>query len=169
MRRIAPIFARARRGLSLVDTMIGLAITGLLLAGVAVSYSASSSAVRNNDEFFQASNAARISILQVMTEVRRCQALQVYSDHIDIITADNHDRTYRYVAGTGSTGRLVLIDNADPDPSTATHTLASNIAGAQFSADSKTVTMNVTVDVGNNQVTLCGSATQRRLVTYDED
>ena len=40
-----------RRGLSLVEAMISLAITALLLSGVAMAYDASTSAIEMNEQF----------------------------------------------------------------------------------------------------------------------
>lgn len=161
-----PCLQRARRGLSLVEAMISLTITSMLLGAMAAAFSASGAAVENNDAFFRSTSAARISILQVMSEVRRCQALTAFSDHLDMITADNCDRTYKFISSPDGNGQLVLIDNASPDPTTAQHTLASGIASLTFASDTKTVTMTLTTQAGANQVTLSGAAMQRRLLTY---
>jgi len=162
-----------RPGLSLVEVMISLAIAALLLTGVAAAYSASASAIDMNDRFFRASQAARVSMHQLLTEIRRCQAVQVSSaTQVDVITATDQDRSYRF---DSTTGKLKLITNestTDPD-----YTLASNVTSATFVADSEPdpntginrvvrVTITVTVKIGDNEVRLSGSAAPRRNLVY---
>ena len=165
--------ARRPRGLSLVEVMISLAIAALLLTGVAAAYSASASAIDMNDRFFRASQAARVSMHQLLTEVRRSQAVQVPSaTQIDVITATAQDRSYRF---DSAAGKLKLITNestTDPD-----YTLASNVTAASFVADTEPdpstginrvvrVTVTVTVKIGDNEVRLSGSAAPRRSLVY---
>ena len=44
--------------------------------------------------------------------------------------------------------------------------MATNISTLQFSTDGKSVSMLITVTVGTNHATLCGSAFPRRLIVY---
>src|SRR5213083_3082890 len=76
---------RARFGLSLVEVMISLAITSFLLVAVAAAYSASADAVEMNDRFFRATQAGRVTMNQLLTEIRRADSVQVFTDHIDVI------------------------------------------------------------------------------------
>jgi hypothetical protein len=50
---------------------------------------------------------------------------------------------------------------------TLTQTLAHNVKNVTFSTDTKTVSMLITVEVGNNSITLSGSAMPRRSVAYN--
>src|SRR5262249_673847 len=126
---------RRCRGLSLVEVVISLAISAMLLTAVAAAFSASANAIEIKDQFFRATQAARVSLNQVLTEVRRSKACSVSpsSKKIDMITYDDKDRTYSYNNGTGC---LMLITNditTDPD-----YKMCSNITS--YSCDADTVT-----------------------------
>src|SRR5205085_1130645 len=75
--------SRRRRGLSIIEVMISLTISAFLLVAVAAAYSASADAVEMNDKFFRATQAGRVTMNQVLTEIRRADAVQVFTDHID--------------------------------------------------------------------------------------
>src|SRR5438046_9081461 len=64
-RRVAP------RGLSIIEMMISLTISSFLLVAVAAAYNASANAVEMNDRFFRATQAGRVTMNQVLTEIRR--------------------------------------------------------------------------------------------------
>ena len=152
--------SRRNRGLSLIEALISLAITAALLTAVAAAYQGASDAIRANDEFFRASQAARVSVNQIMSEVRRCQSGLVTSTSLEVTTSTGEQRTY---ALNSDTRKLTLtLDGPVP----TTHTLASNGGRLQFLTDGKTIAMTVTIKVGNNQVTLNGSAIPRRTITY---
>jgi len=151
-----------RRGLSLVEAMISLAITALLLSGVAMAYHASTAAIEMNDQFFRATQAARVSLNQILDQVRKCQSGVVDSGSLDLTTDGGQTRLF-WLDGSN----LMLTMNA-PDTSVASsYRLASNVKTLQFATDGKSISMVVTVAVGPNQVTLCGSAFPRRLMTYN--
>ncbi len=59
---------KSRKGLSLAEVMISLAISAMLLTAVAAAFTASSEAIEQNDQFFRASQAARVSMNQILTE-----------------------------------------------------------------------------------------------------
>ena len=162
-----------RAGLSIVEVLISLAITSLLLTAVSAAFSASAESVESNDEFFRATQAARVSMTQILTEVRRAKSVNVStSSKLDMITFDDHDRSYSY----SSTNKLLnLITNdilTDPD-----YKLASNVTSCSFTADtavnsggiSYTVRVSVVmvVQVGKNEIRLSGSAAPRRAQTYN--
>jgi hypothetical protein len=140
---------------------------------VAAAFSASADAIQINDEFFRASQAARVSMNQMLTEVRRAKAISVSasSKKMDMITYDDKDRTYSYNNGSKA---LKLITNditTDPD-----YTMASNVTSYAIDADTMTdaggithvvrVSITIEVEVGNNRMRLSGSAAPRRLVSY---
>ena len=68
---------RAIRGLSLPEMMISLAITTSLLVAVAASFTAASNAINLNDTFFRSTQAARVSMNQMLGEVRNCSSVDV--------------------------------------------------------------------------------------------
>ncbi len=164
---------RTRRlGLSLVEVMISTSITAILLTAAGAAFSASTKAIQYNDQFFTATQGARVGMTQMMSAFRRCQAIQVYSDHADVVTFDGHSRTYRY---DPMAKQLLLITNdiaANPP-----FVLARNINAATFNADMAPnpqtqilavvrVAVSLTVNVNNNQVLLSGAASPRCNVTY---
>ena len=55
--------------------MISLAITSMLLTAIAAAFQSSSQVIQNNDRFFRATQSARVAINQIITEVRRCDAI----------------------------------------------------------------------------------------------
>ena len=157
-----------RRGLSLIEVMISLAISAMLLTAVAAAFTASSDAIEVNDEFFRASQAARVSLNQILTEVRRAHSINVTADQIDMITFDSSDRSYM-LDTVANTLKLRTNDIAtDPD-----YTLCSNVTAHTFAADTETdsggishvvrVSVTLTVQVGKNSVRLTGSAAPRRM------
>jgi prepilin-type N-terminal cleavage/methylation domain-containing protein len=163
------LISRVRRGLSLVEVMISLAISAMLLTAVAAAFTASSDAIEVNDEFFRASQAARVSMNQILTEIRRANAVQVPTSNktLSMMTHDGKDRTYTY---DSNAKKLKLITNdvtTDPD-----YTLAGNCSTATFDVDTYKdtggithvvrVSVTICVQVGRNQIRLTGSAAPRK-------
>jgi prepilin-type N-terminal cleavage/methylation domain-containing protein len=64
-----------RHGLSLPEVMISLAITTMLLTAIAAAFHSSSQIIKENDEFFRATQAGRVCLNQILTEVRRSDAI----------------------------------------------------------------------------------------------
>lgn len=163
----------SRRGLSLIEVMISLAICAMLLVAVATAFTASSAAITQNDQFFRATQSARVSMGQMLNAIRRCQTCDVPSaGRVNLITFDDHDCSYVF---DSATGRLKLVTNdvtTDPD-----YVLARNVTNITFAADYAPdpstqvnrvvrVTISITVKVGNNQVLLSNSAVPRRAIVY---
>jgi type II secretory pathway pseudopilin PulG len=158
---------RLRRGLSVVEAVISLAIAAMLLTAVGTAFSASVAAINNNDQFFRATQSARVTLNQVLTEVRRAHAVNVAGNKVDLVTYDNRDISYVYDS-TAGTLRLVTNDSTTD----ADYVLTSGLTS--FSATSDTalatggisyvtrVSLSLTVETGGNQVRLSGSAAPRR-------
>ena len=162
---------KARRGMSIIETLIAVTISAILLAAVGAAFCASSSVITENDEFFRATQAARVAMTQMLTEIRRSHAVNVSADRTrcDVLTVDNRDRSYLY---TSNSLKLVTNDDtSDPD-----YTLAANVTACTFDADvfkdpggidhvvRVAITMNV--HVGGNTIRLTGSAAPRREQKY---
>jgi len=150
-----------QRGLSLVEALIALSITAMLLTSVAAAFHASTAAIEMNDQFYRASQAARVSLNQIMTGVRKCQSGEVDTSSLTLTTETGQDRTYS-LDGTNLMMTLTLPGNTVP----SSFKLASNIKTLKFDTDGKSISMLVTVAVGTNEVTLCGSGFPRRLIVY---
>jgi len=69
--RRRPCRAGGRRGgLSIVECMISLVIAATLLTATAMAFSATTKAMKYNDEFFNATQAGRVSLLRILKQVR---------------------------------------------------------------------------------------------------
>jgi hypothetical protein len=139
----------------------------------------SAQVVQSNDEFFRATQAARVGLNQMLTEVRRATAIQgnatAYS--VSMLTDDAEDRTYLYDPAAKKL-YLYVGDVA----ANVRYALCSNVESATFAVDTVTrtdpvtkqnsvhvVRVAITMDVrcGNNHIQLSGSAAPRREVTYE--
>jgi hypothetical protein len=156
---------RRTRGLSLVEALISLSITAALLTAVGAAFQASSKTIEMNDQFFRASQGARVSVNQIMAEVRKCLSNPedpgtVEDTKLVITTAEGQKRTYEYESDQKRL--LMTIDGVLP----ITHTLARNVGTMHFDTDGDTISLTIKVQVGPNEVTLNGSAVPRRTMTY---
>lgn len=161
-----------RRGMSILEVLMSLAICAMLLTAVAAAFSSSAQVIDENDKFYRASQSARVTLNQLLTEIRRAHAVNVPSPYrIDLITWNNEDRSYVY-SSTAQT--LTLVTNGvttDPD-----YRLTSDVPACTFTADTRTdeggiehvvrVSVAITVQVGDNQIRLSGSAAPRREQSY---
>ncbi len=181
--------ARRRSAMLLMELMISLAISAMLLVAIGAAYQASSSAITINEDFFQASQAARVSLNQILSLARRAEAFQPTGyDNISnswtgsslLMTyhapgADANPSTdpsciYRWTGGP--TDELQLYQNG------VTYSMARNVTAFSFTADMAQldplspqkalvrVTVDMTVTVGNQSVRLTGSAVPRATVVY---
>ncbi|MEO6436737.1 MAG: hypothetical protein ABIP55_13390 [Tepidisphaeraceae bacterium] len=175
MTRLAHRSAARNRptGLGLIEAVITLVICSTLLLAIGSAYVASAQAITVNDNFFRASQAARVAMTQLQSAIRRSDALQVPSStRVDLIAFDARDLSYVY---NSASRQLRLVTNAsttDPD-----YVLARNVTAVSFAADSENdpdtgtsrvvrVTINLDLNVGNEQIHLSGSAVPRRALVY---
>jgi Tfp pilus assembly protein PilW len=172
------------RGLSIVEVLISLSISSMLLIGVATAYSASADAVENNDRFFRATQAGRVTMNQLLTEIRRADYVLCSTDSDSIIITrplpnrlPNEDaREYKYDRDTQKITLQIFYKGADGTTwSSPAYSLASNLQYASFGPPDRIqdvtgvwldVHVPVTLDVkiGGNSVRLSGSSTPRRVV-----
>src|SRR3954468_1677046 len=135
----ATMKARPRRGLTLMEAMVSISITTMLLTGIASSFVSSADAVSANDAFFRSSQAARVTLNQMLVEIRRADAVQCSNtgtyDYFDVIrpveVLDPNEvyRRYRFDATNRRlTMRLHLADGTD-GPEII---MVRNVAAAQF-------------------------------------
>jgi len=173
-----------RRGLTIMEMMVSLSITGMLLTGLATAFVTSADAVSANEQFFRATQAARVTLNQVLVECRRADALQCSSsgtyDYFDVIRpvevleTDEVFRRYKFDA---LTKQLTLtIHYADGTTSPA-YVMVRNVEAAEFGPPQTGVDDNnatvvqrlpvvLTVKVGKNVVTLHGAAGPRRAMKF---
>ena len=171
---------RYRRGMSLLEVMISLIITSMLLAAVATAFTTSASAVQMNDDFFRASQAARVSMNQILTEIRRCDSVRVLANGVEVIRpVENLEASeiYRRFAYDSADKKLTIQIFTTGDVGGPVYVLASNVTSAAFGPaetdqDSNNaqvvvrVPIALKVQVGKNDVRLNGSAGPRRALRY---
>ena len=162
-----------RSGLGAVELLVCLAICSALLVAIGAAFVASSSAVSVNDDFFRASQAARLVMTQLQTAIRRCDECTLPNAYeIRLLTPapDSQDRSFLY----DPISRRLLLVKHGPTSSTY-HELARNVTSAKFAADSEPipdtttmqvvrVTISLDVKVGDETIHLSGSAVPRRTV-----
>jgi Prokaryotic N-terminal methylation motif len=68
---------KAYRGLSLIEVALGLAIGAILLTAVATAVKASADSMRTNEDYFFATQTARVSLANLVTTVRTCYVAEV--------------------------------------------------------------------------------------------
>ena len=179
-----------RKGLSLPEAMISLSITAMLLVAVATAFSSASQAIEMNDTFFRCTQAARVTIDQLLGEVRNCDSLDMgTANTIKIIRpapgsgpysrqASEVERDFVY---DSANKRLTLQIFYSGGTSSPVYELASNVDACAFGpADMGLdynnavipihVPISVTVKAGNGNTTssvvLSGSAAPRRATKY---
>ena len=172
-----------RRGLSIVEVMISLTISAFLLVAVAAAYNASANAVEMNDRFFRATQAGRVTLNQLLTEIRRADYVWCAPTYDSIIIqrpkqnrlTDEDSREFRYDPISKKITLQIFYKNAAGTTWTSpAYSLASNVELGKFGPPDKMtdatgehdVRVPVTVDVkiGNNSVRLSGSSGPRRLL-----
>lgn len=148
---------RTPRGLSISEVLISLAITSMLLTAIAAAFHSSSQIITENDEFFRATQAGRVALNQMLTEIRRADNVPA-RDSIVQATATNPQFTVqgiaanllpvsrpldahmsqeymRYYRYDPATKRLLLYFQNQNGQVTAEYPLASNVQQSPFSWD----------------------------------
>lgn len=166
-----------RRALTLVETMISLTVSATLLVSVAAAYNASSMAVTANSDFFRASQAGRVTMNQLLAEIRQCESVQVYTDHVDIIRSSTmllpNEVFRRFLYDSAGQTINLTIYGASNAVIAGPYEMASNVNAASFGpAVTGTdwnntlvvqhVPVSLTVTVGKNFATVTGSAGPKR-------
>jgi type II secretory pathway pseudopilin PulG len=154
---------RKHRGLSLVETMISLVITATLLTAVGAAYTGSVQAIQINDQFFRATQTARVSLNQLMAELRQCSVAEVHPTTLNVIPSTGQAKSYTYDAANQKL--LLAVTNATTGVTT-NYTLGSHITSLAFGGDGTNVSITMTVTAGKNSITLGGSVVPRRTVVY---
>jgi prepilin-type N-terminal cleavage/methylation domain-containing protein len=158
----------ARRGFTMVEALITLSITALLMLAMGSAFTAAGATVEANDRFFRSVQQARVAMDLITTEIRRCQSITSSSATSVTLTPATTDFngdsiTFTYNTVGGYAGDLTLTDNV----AGTTTVLATSLTSAAFNslAGFKTIALAMTVQIGETQVTLSGSAAPRYLVS----
>ena len=150
---------KAPRGFSIAEVMLSLAITSMLLVGVAAAYSASSAAVDGNDRFFRTTQAARVTMTQLLTEIRRADSIDTadlapydtlfITRDADLRLPEEQFREFKYNA-VAKTITLQITFKRVADGvvyKSDTYTLCRNVDEAKFGPAEKVSTVEVRVPV----------------------
>ena len=155
-------------GFTIVELLFALAITGLLLAAVAVAFNASIINYRENEDIFKTINSARQALFRITTQLRTANAVDPNSpdNECSLITAGGDDITYRYNNGDN---KLYLI--TDDDLFDSDYVLCENVTAMTFTKAIgieeaivyvKSVQISMTVVSGDIVQTVSSAAVVRR-------
>ncbi len=151
-------------GFTIIELLIGLAVTAMLLVAVAVAFNASIINYRENKDIFKTINAARQVLFRVTTQLRTADAVDPIAPENEcaFITADGENLTYRY---NDVENKLYLITDS------GSYMLCDNVTAMTFkkvtaTQDSvvyvKNVQISITVVSGEVQQTISAAAVIRR-------
>lgn len=153
------------KAFTLVECLIGLAISAMLLAAVAVAFNASVISYSENEQMFWTINNARQALARMTTQIRTGHTVDPTADanEVSFFTAANEDITYQY---RSSEEKLYLIKNTVPAQE---YVLCDNVVGTSFTktmtddgTDCKSVQISLTVESRGSRRTLSAAAVVRR-------
>jgi len=151
---------------SIAELLIALAITGILLAAVAVAFNAAAINCRENENIFKTINNARQALFRITTQLRTANAVEPNSpdNECSLITAGGEDITYRF---NSADNKLYLITNDDLLDDD--YVLCENVTSMSFiktptddGSDAKSVQISMTVQSGNRLRTVSAAAVVRK-------
>jgi prepilin-type N-terminal cleavage/methylation domain-containing protein len=162
-------------GFTIVECLIGLAISAILLAAVAAAFSASLTNYRENERMYQTINSARQALMRMTSQLRTAgyqvspvlfvavdASLPLVSDHCNFYTATGENLSYIY---SSTDKKLYLRTNSNNQQ----YTLCDNVVAASFvktltddGTDCKSVQISLTVENGGFRRTLSAAAVIRR-------
>ena len=167
---------RGRAGFTVIECLIGLAISAMLMTALAVAFNASIVNFRENEDMFQSINRARQAMARMTSQLRTAgyadpngvwwgvvQAAP--SNQCEFWTSGGQHDVYEYRDASHGTdpNTLMLITNG------SAYTLCDNVTAASFTktaaadpADAKSVLISLTVQTGQSQRTLAAAAAVRR-------
>ncbi len=147
----------------MAELLIALMITGMMLAALAVAFSASVKNFTDNREIFFAANKARQALMQIIPNLRIAKAVSISSDHYECAFYDaaNHNWQYRYDRSTNP-GKLYMDDLQN----STFHILCDNVTNMSFIPDSttnvKSVIISITVTEGSTSKTFSTAVVIRK-------
>jgi len=161
----------ADRGFTLVELLIGLALTAILLTAVAVAFSASVTSYQENEEMFWAMNNARQALARITSQLRSGYWVNpvAASNQCSFFTSAGEDITYEFRDASHTSpacrNKLYLIMNATSQE----YVLCDNVVAATFTktatddgTDCKSVQISLTVRSGDCERVLSAAAAVRR-------
>lgn len=152
------------RGFTIIECLLGLAISAVLLTAVAVAFNASVINYRENEDMFSTINNARQALTRMTSQLRTGHLVQPTdpNNQCSFFTAANENITYDW---RSDEKRLYVRLNATGQQ----YKLCENVTAASFTkiptadnSDCKGVLISLTVQSGRSQRTLAAAATIRR-------
>jgi len=157
---------RNKTGFTIAELLIALAISGILLAAVAVAINGSVINYEQNEDIFRTINSARQALFRITTQLRTANAADPNSpsNQCTFITADGENITYDFRAANK---KLYLITNSDGQEyllcdNVTAMTFTKNVVTEDSLIKVKSVQINMTVASGNVQKTISSAAVIRR-------
>jgi len=154
-------------GFTMVECLIGLAISAMLMTALAVAFNASIINFQENEAMFESINNARQALNRMTSQLRTADGVQFTatapSNQCVFLSNSSESLTYEY---RSADSKLYLIKNASGNE----YTLCDNVTAATFTMtqadgdpnDSKSVLISLTVQNGDGQRTLSAAAVVRR-------
>lgn len=158
-------YSGIQAGFTVVECLIGLAISAMLMTALAVAFNASIINFQENETMFKSINSARQALTRMTSQLRTADGVQFTAPGNQCIFLSHSSEllTYEY---RSADSKLYLIKNA----SGSEYTLCDNVIAASFTKtqadgdpnDSKSVLISLTVQNGDGQRTLSAAAVVRR-------
>jgi len=154
-------------GFTIVELLLSLAITAILLAGIAIAFNASMMNYQQNEDIFKSVNSARQALFRMTTQIRTG-----FVDPNDVtnqqqcrlLCADGSEVTYWY---DDANNRLYLRDIAGGTD----YLLCEGVTAMSFKKDNSTPTFDVksvqismTVKSGTVEKTFSAAAVVRKVL-----
>ncbi|MBP7049784.1 MAG: prepilin-type N-terminal cleavage/methylation domain-containing protein [Phycisphaerae bacterium] len=150
------------RGFTLVECLIGLAISAILLAAIAAAINASAINYGENEDMFRAINGARQALTRMTAQIRTGINFDIAElanqTECSFFTSAGVDTTYKFL-----NQKLYLTQDGTD------YVLCDNVTAATFTktatddgTDYKSVQISLTVQSGNVRRTISGAAVVRR-------
>ena len=157
-----------KRGFTLIEVLIGLAITAILMSAVAVAFNASVVNYQENEQIFKTVSVARQALTRMTSRIRNAQAVDpnATAGQCSLITSNGEDITYSY---DSSQEKLFLITNDVTDD--ADYVLCENVEQMNFTKDTamdggvtyvESVQIVMTVSDGQAEKRLAAAAVVRK-------
>jgi len=173
------------RAFTIVECLLGLALSAVLLTAVAVAFNASVISYQENEDMFRSMNNARQALARMTSEIRVAGYLdesvvppewygvddEAPSNKCTFWTADRELRSYEFhdatYADPACRNKLYLVKEATHQE----YVLCDNVVNAAFTktscsdprGDARSVQISLTVQSGHSQRTLAAAVVVRRI------
>lgn len=155
---------KCKHGFSIAEMLVALAITGIILAAVAVAFNASVINYNNNEDIFKSLNGARQAMLRITAQLRTADAVDPNSpaNECALVTAGSQNVTYRYDSGDNT----LYIDQSG-----SSYALCENVTAMTFTRSTatedgvtyvKSVQISITVQIGGTSKKIASAVVIRR-------